>query len=70
MTKAPKLSKRSTTLLDAFDESAQDRALQREWGSGPSVDTSEKHYVNDKAALYKHVARLEARIKRLKEQQQ
>lgn len=68
-----KLSKRSQKLVDDFSTAAQSHGWQSDQGVGSSVDNAESLFRSEKAALERHIARLEKKLtvpKTLKEKLQ
>ena len=61
-----KLSKKSQTLVDDFGKSSEYHGWQEDQGVGREVDRARKNCEESKKLLERHVARLEAQVKRYK----
>lgn len=61
-----KPSKTAQIFIKDFGESAGIHYWSQDQGFGPSVDIAEKIYLADKSSLENYVAKLENKIKRLK----
>lgn len=60
------LSKKGSTIIDEFDDSARDWGWTQDQGTGQYVNTSEQRYNESKAALIKYILSLETKVKSLK----
>ncbi len=63
-----KLTKPSRTALDEFDEAAQEWGWQQDYGTGSSVDTSERDYLESKKALEARILRLEEQNRKMRKE--
>ena|SRR6185503_4632239 len=62
---AKKLSRKSARLLDAFDDAAQSHGWESDQGSTEDAAKAKERYDATWTALARHVAALEARVRRL-----